>query len=68
VRLSDAAGAAGEVRSLVRDSAAAFAAAELGRPLGTETSMLKIWATETYCRLVDLLIEVAGDGAVIRRR
>jgi alkylation response protein AidB-like acyl-CoA dehydrogenase len=28
--------------------------------------MLKIWATETYCRLVDLLIEVAGDGGGLR--
>jgi 3-oxochol-4-en-24-oyl-CoA dehydrogenase len=33
-----------------------------GKPLGAEASLLKVWATETYCRLVDLLIEVAGDS------
>jgi hypothetical protein len=37
-----------------------------GKPLGAETSMLKIWATETFCRLVDLLIEVAGDSGALR--
>lgn len=37
-----------------------------GKPLGPETSLLKIWATETFCRLVDLLIEVAGDSGGLR--
>jgi 3-oxochol-4-en-24-oyl-CoA dehydrogenase len=37
-----------------------------GKPLGPEASLLKIWATETYCRLVDLLIEVAGDSGGLR--
>lgn len=37
-----------------------------GKPLGPEASMLKIWATETFCRLVDLLIEVAGDSGSLR--
>lgn len=37
-----------------------------GKPLGAETSLLKVWATETFCRLVDLLIEVAGDSGGLR--
>lgn len=37
-----------------------------GKPLGAEASMLKIWATETFCRLVDLLIETAGDSGGLR--
>ena len=37
-----------------------------GKPLGPETSLLKIWATETFCRLVDLLIEVSGDSGGLR--
>jgi len=37
-----------------------------GKPLGAEASLLKLWATETYCRLVDLLIEVAGDSGGLR--
>ena len=37
-----------------------------GKPLGPEASMLKIWATETYCRLVDLLHETAGDSGGLR--
>ncbi|MCW5603168.1 MAG: acyl-CoA dehydrogenase family protein [Burkholderiales bacterium] len=37
-----------------------------GRPLGPEASLLKIWATETFCRLVDLLIETAGDSGGLR--
>jgi alkylation response protein AidB-like acyl-CoA dehydrogenase len=37
-----------------------------GRPLGPEASLLKVWATETFCRLVDLLIEVSGDAGGLR--
>jgi alkylation response protein AidB-like acyl-CoA dehydrogenase len=37
-----------------------------GKALGPETSLLKIWATETFCRLVDLLIEVSGDSGGLR--
>jgi hypothetical protein len=32
-----------------------------GEPLGPEVSLLKIWATETFQRIADLIIETAGD-------
>jgi alkylation response protein AidB-like acyl-CoA dehydrogenase len=32
-----------------------------GEPLGAEVSLLKIWATETFQRIADLIIETAGD-------
>ncbi len=39
---------------------------ESGAPLGPDVSMLKLWATETFQRIADLVIEVAGPagGAV----
>lgn len=37
-----------------------------GEKLGPDISMLKIWATETYSRLANLLVEVAGSsGGVV---
>ncbi len=36
-----------------------------GQSLGPEISMLKIWATETFSRLADLLVEVGGCGGAI---
>mgnify|MGYP006201814745 CR=1 FL=1 len=67
------------IQSLARDAVEAADVADLGstyarfadvfrsgKPLGAETSLLKIWATETFCRLVDLLIEVAGDSGGLR--
>jgi len=37
-----------------------------GETLGADVSMLKIWVTETYQRISELMIEVAGpDGATI---
>lgn len=37
-----------------------------GEKLGPDVSMLKIWATETYSRLANLLVEVAGSsGGVV---
>lgn len=32
-----------------------------GEPLGPDVSLLKIWATETFRRIADLIIETAGD-------
>ena len=32
-----------------------------GEQLGPEVSVLKIWATETFQRIADLIIETAGD-------
>ena len=34
-----------------------------GGNLGADVSMLKIWATETYQRIADLMLETAGPGA-----
>jgi alkylation response protein AidB-like acyl-CoA dehydrogenase len=34
-----------------------------GEPLGHEVSLLKIWSTETFQRIADLAIEVAGPAA-----
>lgn len=37
-----------------------------GEKLGPDVSMLKVWATETFSRLANLLIEIAGgSGAVV---
>ena len=37
-----------------------------GEPLGPDVSLLKIWATETYARLSELLVEAAGaQGATL---
>ncbi|HEX4247859.1 MAG TPA: acyl-CoA dehydrogenase family protein [Pseudonocardia sp.] len=33
-----------------------------GEPLGPDVSMLKIWATETFQRIADLVVEVAGPA------
>jgi len=32
-----------------------------GEPLGPEVSVLKIWATETFQRIAEMIIETAGD-------
>ncbi len=32
-----------------------------GEPLGPEVSLLKIWATETFRRIADLIVETAGE-------
>ncbi len=37
-----------------------------GEKLGPDVSMLKVWATETFSRLANLLVEIAGgSGAVV---
>jgi alkylation response protein AidB-like acyl-CoA dehydrogenase len=36
-----------------------------GEPLGQDVSLLKIWATETYQRIADLVVEVAGPHGAI---
>jgi alkylation response protein AidB-like acyl-CoA dehydrogenase len=33
-----------------------------GEQLGPEVSMLKIWATETFCRIADLIIDAAAEA------
>jgi len=40
--------------------------ATAGGTLGPDVSMLKIWATETYQRIIDLLFESAGPYAAFR--
>jgi alkylation response protein AidB-like acyl-CoA dehydrogenase len=35
---------------------------ESGAPLGPDVSLLKLWATETFQRIADLVIEVAGPA------
>nr|PZN85208.1 MAG: acyl-CoA dehydrogenase [Pseudomonadota bacterium] len=37
-----------------------------GEPLGSDVSYLKIWATETFQRIADLIVETAGPFAAIR--
>jgi len=37
-----------------------------GRPLGPDISILKIFATETFSRIADLMLEAAGSAAPIR--
>lgn len=37
-----------------------------GGVINADVSMLKIWATETYQRIADLIFETAGPGAAIR--
>lgn len=37
-----------------------------GRQLGPEVSILKIFATETFSRIADLMLEAAGSGGPIR--
>ena len=36
-----------------------------GEPLGQDVSMLKIWATETWQRLTDLLLETGAEDGVL---
>ena len=36
-----------------------------GEPLGPEVSLLKIWATETFQRIADLIMETAGDSGAL---
>jgi alkylation response protein AidB-like acyl-CoA dehydrogenase len=49
------------------DTYAQFAdAVRAGRAVGPEASMLKIWATETFQRLAELMIEAAGDAGALR--
>jgi alkylation response protein AidB-like acyl-CoA dehydrogenase len=36
-----------------------------GETLGPDVSMLKIWATETFQRICDLLVETAGPAALV---
>ncbi|MEQ8232062.1 MAG: acyl-CoA dehydrogenase [Gammaproteobacteria bacterium] len=39
-----------------------------GEPLGADVSLLKIWGTETFSRLSELMVEAAGaDGATLGR-
>jgi alkylation response protein AidB-like acyl-CoA dehydrogenase len=35
---------------------------ESGAPLGPDVSLLKLWATETFQRIADLVVEVAGPA------
>lgn len=37
-----------------------------GEPLGQDVSYLKIWATETFQRIADLVVETAGPFAAVR--
>lgn len=39
-----------------------FAQLQQGEKLGPDVSLLKIWATETYQRIADLVIEIAGPA------
>jgi len=49
------------------DTYAQFAdAVRAGRAVGAEASMLKIWATETFQRLGELMIEAAGEAGALR--
>jgi alkylation response protein AidB-like acyl-CoA dehydrogenase len=54
----------------VDDLAAAYARyadiVRAGRNPGPDISFLKIWATETFQRLTELLIELAGDAGCLR--
>jgi len=36
-----------------------------GEPLGQDISMLKIWTTETWQRLTDMLLETAAEEGVM---
>ncbi len=36
-----------------------------GEPLGADVSMLKIWQTELFQRITDLMVEVAGENAAL---
>lgn len=36
-----------------------------GEPLGPDVSMLKIWATETFARVSDMLVETAGESGAM---
>jgi alkylation response protein AidB-like acyl-CoA dehydrogenase len=38
---------------------------ETGRAFGYEASMLKIWQCETYRRIAELMVEVAGSGGAL---
>ncbi len=53
----------------VEDHAALFARfaerMRRGEPLGADVSMLKIWATETYQAITELMREVAGADAAV---
>ncbi|MBI3936709.1 MAG: acyl-CoA dehydrogenase [Betaproteobacteria bacterium] len=64
------AGKYARLRLDVADLADAYARfadlARAGKPLGAEVSMLKIWATETFQRLSELMIETAGDCGCLR--
>ena len=37
-----------------------------GKPLGAEVSALKIWSTETFQRIANLIIEIGGAESVVR--
>ena len=54
-----------DVRHLADIYAQFGATVARGEPLGQDVSVLKIWATETYQRIADLIVEAAGPyGAV----
>lgn len=59
-----------KLRLDVDDLAAAYARyadiVRSGRNPGPDISFLKIWSTETYQRLTELLIELAGDAGSLR--
>ena len=59
-----------KLRLDVDDLAAAYARyvdiVRSGRNPGPDISFLKIWATETFQRLAELLIELAGDAGCLR--
>jgi hypothetical protein len=59
-----------QLRLDVMDLASAFerhaAVLRAGGELGPDVSMLKLWATETYQRITDYMIEVAGDYGALR--
>ena len=54
-----------DVRHLADIYAQFGATVARGEPLGQDVSVLKIWATETFQRIADLIVEAAGPyGAV----
>ena len=59
-----------QLRLDVMDLTSAFeryaAVLRAGGELGPDVSMLKLWATETYQRITDYMVEVAGDHGALR--
>ena len=58
-----------ELRLDVVDLGAAFVSVvdvlRSGKEVGPEVSILKVWVSETFQRIADMMLEVGGDSAVI---